>query len=326
MSQLSPRKLLLFFILILVALAAVSIDVGLRPVKSDPNYQSFLILPGESFSSIANRLYKEGLIRSRVSFKIFSLLNGSAIKIQPGRYELSPHESAFNILEILVGPGNGRVKVTIPEGLSIYEVDKLLTKERIIEPGKLVSHVKENSLEGRLFPDTYYFEISSSIEEVISVFLNNFEKQVGAVLSADGENFKVNLILASLIEEEVPLEDDRRIVAGILKKRLASGIPLQVDASLCYAKIERQFYLSKINGCHPLNPLDLKIDSPYNTYLYKGWPPGPIASPGLSAVLAALEPKPSPYWFYLSDPKTGKTVFSKSLEEHNRNISIYLKI
>jgi UPF0755 protein len=138
-------------------------------------------------------------------------------------------------------------------------------------------------------------------------------------LDRDAGNFSRNLILASLLEREVSDFKDRQIVAGILLKRLGVGMPLQVDATICYIK--------KSEGqedCYPLQPADFKKDSPYNTYVNRGLPAGPIGNPGRAAIEAAMSPQKSAYWYYLSDPETGKTIFSETLDTHAANRVKYL--
>src|SRR3989344_6352885 len=145
--------------------------------------------------------------------------------------------------------------------------------------------------------------------------MDAFNAYVVSLLAGRPDMYKV-LTIASMLEKEVPHFEDRKIVAGIFEKRLEAGWPLQVYAALCYKKPGK---------CHPLGALDLKRDSPYNTYLYKGLPPTPISNPGLEAIKAALAPQKSSNWFYLSDPETGNTVFAETLDEHNKNRPHYLK-
>lgn len=222
------------------------------------------------------------------------------------------------------------VEVTIPEGYTARQIDEKLFTEGIIKKrGEVadfdISRFRNSyrflkdaqGVEGFLFPDTYDFYLGSSPEVVVEKFLKNFKDKT-EILFTDKTNVYRIVILASIIEKEVPdLEYDRQIVSGIILKREKAGIPLQVDASLCYAKNQL--------GCGGVKSEDKKIDSPYNTYLNKGLTPGPIGNPGLLAIKAAFSPKESEYWYYISDPKTGKTIFAKSLEDHNGNIFKYLR-
>ena len=231
--------------------------------------------------------------------------------------------------------------VVIPEGKTVVEIDGLLKAKGILKEGESLLSIDE-PLEGYLFPDTYRFYKDSTAEAVINKFFDNFRKKAEPILSRDLPNFQRNLILASLVEKEVPDLDDRKIVAGLLLKRLKDGMPLQVDASLCYSKLyapltgvlasykggETALSRQQVDGekkiCYPLTQSDKKIDSLYNTYLNKGLPPAPIANPGAEALQAVMEPKSSPYWYYLSDPASLKTIFSRTLEEHNANKRKYL--
>ncbi len=205
------------------------------------------------------------------------------------------------------------VEVTIPEGMTLGEINALLKEKKVIRDEEL-----DQGLEGYLFPDTYEFFAPSSLEEVRAKFEMNFEAKVKPVIPPEitETELKQAIIVASLIEKEVSDPADRKLISGIIWKRLRSDVPLQVDWSICYSKDR--------DPCLPISEADKQIDSPYNTYLYRGLPPGPIANPGLDAILASLNPVRSPYWYYLSDPKTDKTIFSKTLDEHNQNIIKYL--
>jgi len=185
-------------------------------------------------------------------------------------------------------------------------------------------------LEGFLLPDTYIFFLGSDPDLVVKKFLDNFELKAlpritqlvelrGLPFFENSSNILKIINLASLLEKEIPDTKEQQIAAGILMKRLAVGMPLQVDAALVYGKC-----FGKFLDCPPLREEDYKIKSPYNTYLYGGLPKTPICNPGLKAIKAALNPQKSDYWYYLSDPKTKKTVFSKTLDEHNKNRAEYL--
>lgn len=180
-------------------------------------------------------------------------------------------------------------------------------------------------LEGYLFPDTYEFFAGSKAVAVARRMGENFDtKALPSFAKAvedrssilPSRNLNDIIKVASLIEKEVPGSDDRRIVAGIIWKRLRNRFPIQVDSAICYVKPE---------PCYPVTKDDFAVDSPYNTYMYKGLPPTPISNPGLDAIIAAMSPKESPYWFYLTEPKKGRTIFSIDLDEHNKNVYRYLK-
>jgi UPF0755 protein len=281
---------------------------GLRPVSGNTDPKIFEIKKGQGFREIVQSLRGGGLIRSSAAFEIYAVLTGAARHLKPGLYEFAESSSTPQIISLLAH-GPREVSVRIPDGASIREVDAILASLNILPAGALLTFAKDQKLEGHLYPDTYSFMEHSIPEDVVAAFLKNFDAKAAPILNKEKNNFEQNLILASLIQKEVSDQKDARIVAGILKKRLVAGVALNVDATICYIKKEKG-----IPNCYPLVPADFKIDSAYNTYLYKGLPPGPM-----------LNPISSPYWFYLSDPKTGKTIFAKTLEEQNANRSRYLR-
>ena len=220
-------------------------------------------------------------------------------------------------------------RITIKEGYNIYQIDRLLFENKIIsEEGSLVSLSpkelneywfieNEETLEGFLFPDTYEFYEQSSPKVVARKFLENWRDKV-SIFFVSKESMRDQMIVASLIEKEIRGDSgERAIASGIIFKRLRNGIPLQIDATLCYVKDKFK--------CGEVVPSDKEADSLYNSYKNKGLPPGPIANPGLSAIKAAIFPKSSEYWYFISDPETGKTVFAKTLDEHTQNIVKYLR-
>lgn len=227
------------------------------------------------------------------------------------------------VFPVSVAPAEEK-SISIPEGKTVYEINNILQDAGILRAGESLFSSGQN-LEGYLFPDTYRFFASSTASVVVGKFTQNFKEKGESLLRQDIRNWKRNLILASLVEKEVPNFADRKIVAGILLKRLSVNMPLQVDATLCYTKLYANSDIdSGDKRCYPIIQADKSTDSPYNTYLYNGLPPGPIANPGKEAILAVLEAEETPYWFYLSDPSTGRTIFSRTLEEHNLARRLYL--
>jgi UPF0755 protein len=267
----------------------------------------FSVEKGQGLFEIGENLEKENLIKSKIFFTFYVILIGKQKNLQAGKYFLS---SSMNIPEIakkIISGDVAKIKVTIPEGSTVKEIEEKLG---IKLPGE--------NLEGYLFPDTYYFPVDVTGEEVVKIMRENFEKKISPYkegIEKSGKTLKEIIIMASLIEKEVKTKEEKELVSGILWKRLESGIPLQVDATITYITGKKTTKISLE---------DLKIDSPYNTYKYKGLPPGPICNPGLESILAALYPKDSDYWYYLSTPE-GKTLFFKTLEEHNLAKAKYLK-
>ncbi len=305
----------------------------------------FEIKPGQSFRQISVNLEKNNLIKSAKYFDIYVLLKGVANKLKAGIYQLSPNMSIKQIADLLYqGPVVREISVTIPEGYNIYQIDALLAKKGIINKGDLINFrpsgalinkytflaqkPREASLEGFLFPDTYRFfvTLNKNINPVVDKFLANFNRHFTSYLKEEiekkGENLYQILTIASLIEKEIYYKDDKLIVAGILEKRLKNQMPLQVDASVLYAKMLEEGV--SWQEAIPLTKEDYKINSFYNTYKYKGLPPSPICNPGMDSILAAIFPIKTKYWYYIADPKTKKTIFSKTFKEHRKNILKYL--
>lgn len=300
------------------------------PINSEGGAVVFKVNKGDSAKIIANNLFKSGLIKNQFIFQLYSFLSLRQFALKPGEYEFSPKMSVRDIADTLALGGINEIFITIPEGFSLKQIEQRLVSANLIKlnelsnfkysdniPPILLDKPKSASLEGYLFPDSYRFFKDASLLDIVSKMVGNFDKKLTldlkmSIKSSPYSLYEV-LTVASLIEKEVVKDSDRSIVSGILWKRLGAKIPLQVDATLVY-----------ITGRKEVYEADKKINSPYNTYFYRGLPKGPIDSPGLSAIKAAIFPEPSPYWFYLST-KDGATIFSKTLEEHNRNKAIYLK-
>lgn len=331
---LNLRFLLGIGAVLFLILTVAYIFYGLQPnlEKNGEKTELFKISKGEGLKEISARLSQEGFIKSIIVFKFYSLISGRAQKFQPGVHEISATMSIPQITRILTSFGKNEVTITIPEGLALKDIDSILANAEVIEKGSLINFSLEelkadyefleqvNSLEGFLFPDTYRFEVNSGVNEAVRRFLDNFQKKAWPLLSQE-KNWYDFLILASFLEREVPDFNDRRVVAGILLKRLKLAMPLQVDATISYLKCN-----GELKGCDDIvvTKRDLTIASPYNTYQRLGWTPTPIANPGQSAVRAAVEPETSPYLYYLSAKDTKETIFSRTLEEHNRNRVKYL--
>lgn len=295
-----------------------------QPVCSkDCPSQFFVIRKGEALGSIAQRLEDQGLIRSSLFFQWEVTRLGFVRRLQAGNFRLNSAMTSSQIVDNLTR-GTLDIWITIIEGWRREEIaeklaESLAGEESNFNPTDFL--VQTKGMEGKLFPDTYLISRQASAEKVVATLTSNFEKKT------DGLSIKEEaLILASLIEREVASQKDRPIVAGILLKRLENSWPLQVDAAVQFAKANKE--CSLVSNCRwwskDLTAQDLKIESPYNTYLHPGLPPGPICNPGLASIKAALNPEETNYWFYLSDPQ-GEIHYSRNLEEHQANIQKYLQ-
>lgn len=302
-----------------------------QPVDVSGSEVIFEIEPGERGVAIIQNLRDEGLIKNTYVFFAYSFYTGHYQQIKAGRYLLSP---AMNMVEIANVLSRGQalpdVVLTFPEGLNLRqwqerveenfpEVDLLSYKVGQFQDefDFLADAPAEASLEGYLYPDTYYFDYQTEAEQMIGRFLLNFERQLGELIeeaSLMGKDIHDLVIVASLLEKEVPAED-QPLVAGIINRRLEIGMPLQIDATITYVTGQTTTRISIE---------DTQIDSPYNTYRYRGLPYGPISNFSRISFEAALYPETSDYLFYLSKPN-GETVFSRTLAEHNQAKAKYLR-
>ncbi len=291
------------------------------------------IIRGQSFSEIAAALDRERVVQSATTFKLFALVTGSAHQLKPGVYVLDAASSSPSVLAALVKGPVRDVRVVLTEGMTVKDIEETLRRHGILTHGSFsdldirqlartypfLSSVK--TLEGFLFPDTYDFFPGSEVETIAHVLLNNFQTKIWPILETHPD-FLEKVILASIVEKEVARLDDRRVVAGILFKRLALGIPLQIDAAFTYVKCKGLFVLCERPA---VARTDLDIPSAYNMYLHTGVPPTPISNPGREAILAVLHPTTSAFLYYLSDPKTKRTLFSATFDEHNDKRGQYFK-
>lgn len=296
----------------------------------------FIVERGDGAWEVGRKLEQEGLIARTIFFVFYAWENKITGALKAGKYMVRPDMSPAHIAEMMARGEVFRdeIAVTIPEGFTAREVEKrfrdaglFLREQKTVSDftagdfqaaHDFLSDAPENAgLEGYLFPDTYYIERSATIASVIDRMLKNFGKKFDADLRAaarvQGARIFDIVTMASLVQKEVITEYDMKIAAGLLWKRLAIGMPLQVDATVAYAA-----------GRNAITREDLAVDSPYNTYRYKGLPPGPIANPGIQALRAALYSTESDYLFYLSKPNK-ETVFSKTLREHNIAKEKYLR-
>lgn len=310
---------------------------------------NFLVKRGEGTKEISINLQEEGLIRFKSLFRVYVLLTGEQKNLKAGRYLLS---KSMNVPEIVDKFASGDViknKITIIEGWNLrdigwyFENKGMFTAEELFEIAGFptIDYRKNNELpslkdfsnefeflkdkpeyvglEGYLFPDTYEISSEATLQEIIKKMLANFDKKLTQELreeikSQNKSIFEI-IIMASLLEKEVKTFEDKKVVSGILWERLRLGVPLQVDATISYITGKKTIRISQE---------ETQIDSPYNTYKYKGLPLGPVANPGIESIKAAIYSQDSSYFYYLSTSE-GETIFSQTLEEHNSAKAKYLK-
>jgi len=291
-----------------------------QPVSSQSvKGKIFSIQKGERMVEIAQRLQEKGFIRSALAFRIFVYLRGLTGKIQAGDFRLRPSLTIGEVAESLTH-GSLDVWITFPEGWRREQISqRLAVNLEKFDSGNFLELSK--NLEGQLFPDTYLIPKNATSATVLKIFQKNFADKFSSlekVARKKGLTKKQVLIISSIVEREAKKSQDRSIVAGILIKRWKNRWPLQTDATLQYIKGNKSNWWPRITAA------DKKLNSPYNTYKYKGLPPEAICNPGLDSMKAVLFPQQTKYWFYLSD-KQGNIHYAETVEEHNQNISRYFR-
>lgn len=301
--------------------------VGDRPLSTDPDAATKIIriAQGMNATQITNLLDEEGLILNSTLFRIVLKMERAEQSMQAGTYLLGPQMTPLEIIENL---RSGRVqmqKAMIPEGFEIKQIAKALSQEELVDEQRFLELAYDAnlvfgedlpldlpiaSLEGYLYPDTYYFYEGQTEEDIIIQMVNRFlevtRTQVTPLLEESALSLHELVTLASIVEREVMVAHERPIVASVYLNRLAIDMPLQADPTVRYVTTEeRPQVLYR----------DLEIDSPYNTYRNRGLPPGPIASPGLASMLAVLNPAETDYYFFVSR-RDGTHEFTRTYDDH----------
>lgn len=312
----------------LVVIGIITILIGLilygwwgsqlDPVSSDTSEQAFVIAKGQGLNEIADNLKEEDLIRSASSFKNYAKQNGLEKKVQPGTFKLSPSMSSQ---EIAIAITNQPLDnwVTLLEGWRIEEMAEKLESEVGLDKKEFLKKAKE----GYMFPDTYLIPKDYTVDQVADLLRSTFEKkftpELRQKIRAQGLTEEQGVILASIVEREARSDEVRRQVASILLKRFKIDMGLNADATIQYAlgfqPSDKSWWKKRILY------EDLKIDSPYNTYIHVGFPPKPIANPSLSSLEAVANANSkTPYLYYFHDTK-GNSYYGRTLDEHNENVA-----
>jgi len=323
------RRALLITV-VLIVLLAVGAGVRLLLMPPVPPAGAMLVVrEGESLATVATRLEHAGVIRSALLFRAVARVSGRDRRLQPGEYRFATALTASELLDLLASGGT-RPEVTVPEGLTIREIAALLARNGYGSAESflcvaddpeflLAAGVPGPQLEGFLFPDTYRLTPVMSPSEILALMVRRFHERFDAerYRRVQGRGMRLNdvVTLASIVEKESALANERPVVAGVFYNRLRLGMPLQSDPTLIYA-------IPNFNG--DLTRADLARPSAYNTYLLPGLPPGPIANPGLASLDAVLAPADTPYLYFVSK-NDGSHAFAVTLADHNRNVARYQK-
>ncbi len=305
-----------------------------RPLNPNGVEQPFAIAPGESVPSIAIRLEEVGLIRSAAAFRAYLIYTGLDTSIQAGDYRLSPASSIVDIARELQDATPEQVTFVILPGWRMEEIAaSLSTSGLAIKPDEFIVAARaapppldylpaSASSEGFLYPDTYILPRETTADELVQTFLRNFSLHLTVDIregfARQGLDVYQAVILASIVQREAVVADERAQIASVFYNRLRAGMKLDTDPTVQYA-----LGFNTVQGTwwtNPLSTADLQIDSPYNTYRYTGLPPGPIANPSLSALQAVAFPAETPYYYFRARcDGSGLHNFAITFEEHLQN-------
>lgn len=273
-------------------------------VGNGENQVDFQVKPGWGSIVVISQLHKQGLIKSRTFFRLLLMLKGKSTKIKLGIYALNDGMSSGEIIDVITSGRTKLISITIPEGYNNRQIGDVFTEKGFFKSRKeFLEYASDQKIlqkykiaakttEGYLFPDTYSMPKGFSKSGVIEAMVKNFFKKVKDIegFPKSGKELQKLVILSSIVEREAQLKEERALIAGVFKNRLKANYPLESCATIQYLfeKPRRRIYFR-----------DLERPSPYNTYIHKGLPPGPISNPGLHAIKAAFKPEKTDYRFFV---------------------------
>jgi len=305
-------------------------NYGNTPAGSSSVEQVVEIKPGMTLRQVAHFLSDKKLLDEPSAFVLYTYLQGKQNRIQVGEYRFSPSIPPWKILDSLTNGKAVLYTVTIPEGYRITEIAELLEQKGLVSKVAFIAETRKQelldalqissggSLEGYLYPETYKFSKAAGAKKIVQTLVSTFKQRVQkpelmAQTKAGKLTFHEIVTLASLIEKETGLGTERKLISSVFHNRLVKKMRLQTDPTVIYA-------IANFDG--NIRKKDLSIDSPYNTYKYFGLPPGPIASPGLDSIRAALEPEQSDFLYFVSR-KNGSHQFSTNYKDHSSAVQKY---
>jgi UPF0755 protein len=329
----------LFWFLVVVAVLAAGSVVWARqrlvtPFRGFSDAEQFVeIESGMGVSAIARRLADAGVVADPITFRIAARLAGADRTLQAGEYRFADAATPGAVVDRLARGDVHRRAVTFPEGLTFADMAAIFERSGLGTADAFEAAAADTtaiaplddaarSLEGYLFPSTYSLPRRAGADGLTAAMVEQFTRVFDEGLRADaaarGLSPREVVVLASLIEKETGRSEERALVSGVYHNRLRLGMPLQCDPTVIYALMRQ----GRWNG--NLRRVDLQMDSPYNTYRYRGLPPGPIAAPGRASLEAAVRPADVDFLYFVSR-NDGTHVFAKTLAEHNRNVTRWQK-
>ncbi|PYV89022.1 MAG: endolytic transglycosylase MltG [Acidobacteria bacterium] len=331
-KQKSKHLSLLILLLLLVGVAGALVVTWFRPYKNYPEDEKFvLVARGTRSVDIARQLEGEGIISHRALFLAYLKTIKRSSRLQAGEYRF---DKALTIAQVADKMIRGLIyyhEVTIPEGFSLFDIADLLEQKGFVTRKDFLAAVSRGdliadlvpavkNLEGFLYPDTYRLTRGATADEIVHNMVERFRQVYGRnlepAIKQSSLSLKEAVTLASLIEKETGLDEERELVSAVFHNRLKRQIPLQCDPTVIYAAKLKGGFKGEIYQS------DLELKSPYNTYRFPGLPPGPISNPGLKSLEAALKPARVDYLYFVSN-NSGGHVFSTTLDEHNRAVAAY---
>ncbi len=333
-------KKLIYILILLIGLGTISLIVlpSYLSVSTIDAPMEVMIPKGASMNYVTDLLYEQGIIRNKLWFKYLAKKNGVDRSIKPGAYVFSPNITLEDIFDMLIkGSAEAPIVLTIPEGWTLYQIAERVetlgigTIDEFIEATKAYYTEKGYGfnngelfyeLEGYLYPDTYHFTDSDRVRNVVVRLAKTMEEQFSEEYLQRAEKLGLTkhqvLTIASLIEREASNDGERAAISGVLHNRMKKNMLFQIDATVIYAIGEGKEHINRVLYTH------LEYDNLFNTYVYKGLPPGPIAAPSKASIEAALYPESHDFLYYVLG-ENGH-VFAKTYEEHKKNVNKYRKM
>lgn len=314
--------LLALFFIIIGASLSFFINSNITPVSSDTKNKIFVVNEGDGIQIISQNLKKNSFIKNEYAFSIYAFITRQNKKLQSGTFRLSSSLSVPEIIKKLSSGGVSDYWLKIIDGVRVEEISELFPDGLSFTSQDFVNKYKNK--EGYFFPDSYLIPSYYNLDQTVEVVILNFDKKLAQAKEGSTSALidEDNLILASLLEREGKSLESKQMIAGIINNRLNLGMPLQIDATVQYAKDSLNKNIT--NYWQTVTKQDLQINSPFNTYKNQGLPPRPICNPGYNSLFAAFHPTNSDYFYYITG-NDGKMYYAKTLDEHNSNVAKYLK-